>query len=465
MNFLVSMGDALWNPWLLGAVLAVGGYFSLRTGFFQLFHIRSWLCTSCRGMLRKGAGKSGVTQLQAMSTALAATIGTGSIAGVATAIFFGGPGAVFWMWISAVLGMMTSFAEKSLAIKYRRRNGCGWSGGPMCYMEDGLGMKGMACFYSAALVVQTLSGGAMVQANSIASALNAAFGWNRAIVGMVIALAVGIVILGGIRRIGTVSECMVPVMGLLFVGGGVAVLIVNRHAIPDALNDIIRYAFQPKSVLGGYSASTALRYGVARGVFTNEAGMGSSAIAHAAAEHSDPAEQGMGGIFEVFVATLVICTISALAILTSGLYTVQGALHTLETGKLSDRAVGAPLTAASFAAVLGKHGFTLVSVCSVMFAFTSLLGMEFYGQRGVETLTAGKTAMRVYQIVYLLSIIGGSIGAVTNVWGIADLCNGLLALPNLVALVLLSPEVMRIFKVYMHEKAIVKNVTKVSKNK
>jgi len=447
MNFAVRFSDAIWNPWLLGLFLFVGAYFSLRTGFFQLFHFRTWMRVSLGGMGRRG-GKNGVSQLQAMATALAATIGTGSIAGVATAIFFGGPGAVFWMWLSAFLGMMTSFAEKSLAIRYRRLTPDGWKGGPMCYMENGLGMKGLARVFSAALVLQTLTGGGMVQANSIATTLNASFGWNRLLIGAVAALATGIVVLGGIKRIGTVSELLVPVMALLFIGGGVAVLIVNRHAIPGALHDIVHYAFQPKAVLGGYSASTALRYGVARGIFTNEAGMGSSAIAHAAAETSEPAEQGMRGIFEVFVATLVICTISAMVILTSGVYTVQGALNTIAAGNLSDKAVGAPLTAASFAVVLGKHGFTLVSVCLVMFAFTSLLGAGFYGQRGLESLTDSKAILCVYQIVFLLSILAGSVGGVSNVWAIADLCNGLLALPNLVALLLLSPEVVRLLRAW-----------------
>lgn len=446
MSFVEKLGDAVWNPWLLGLFLVVGGYFSLRTGFFQLFNCRLWLRASLGGIFkRKSRGsKSGVTQLQAMATALAATIGTGSIAGVATAVYFGGPGAVFWMWISAFLGMMTSFAEKTLAVRYRRLSKEGWKGGPMCYMEDGLGMKWLAQVFSAALVLQTLTGGGMVQANSIATTLNASFGWDRFLIGVVTALLTGIVVLGGIKRIGRVSELLVPVMALLFIGGGLVVLVFNRHAIPGALHDIIHYAFQPKAVMGGYSAAAALRYGVARGVFTNEAGMGSSSIAHAAAEVNEPAEQGMRGIFEVFFATLVICTISALVILTSGVYTVEGALNTIATGMVSDKAVGAPLTVASFAVVLGKHGFTLVSACLVMFAFTSLLGAGFYGQRGLESLLGGKAALRIYQAVFLLSIVVGSVGEVTSVWALTDLCNGLLALPNLIALLLLSPEVLRL---------------------
>ena len=451
MNFASKLSDAIWNPWLLGLFLLVGTYFSLRTGFFQLFHCRDWLRISLGGMRRQG-NRNGISQIQTMATALAATIGTGSIAGIATAIFFGGPGAVFWMWVSAFLGMMTSFAEKSLAIRYRRLTPEGWKGGPMCYIEDGLGMKGLARIFSAALVLQTLTGGGMVQANSIAVTLNSAFGWNRVLIGITAALVTGIVIVGGIKRIGAVSELLVPVMALVFIGGGVVVLVANRHAIPGAIRDVVYYAFQPKAVLGGYSVSTALRYGVARGIFTNEAGMGSSAIAHAAAEESTPAEQGMRGIFEVFFATFVICTISALVILTSGMYSVQGALNTIATGNLSDKAIGAPLTAASFAAVLGKHGFTLVSVCLVLFAFTSLLGAGFYGQRGLESLVEGKGALRGYQCIFLAAIIVGSIEEVAEVWALTDLCNGLLSFPNLVALLFLSPEVIRIWKEWSSKK-------------
>jgi len=288
----------------------------------------------------------------------------------------------------------------------------------------------------------------MVQANSIATVLHSSFGWNKAAIGLVSAVVVGLVVLGGIRRIGRVSELLVPLMAVLFIGGGVVVLFAHRAAIPGALANIVHYAFQPKAILGGYSMGTALRYGVARGVFTNEAGMGSSAVAHAAADVEEPAEQGMWGIFEVFLATLVICTVTALVILTSGLYTPRGALMVIEQGEVPDDITGAPLTAASFATVLGRGGYLLVAVCLVMFAFTSLLGAGFYGQRGVEGLSGGKKPLWGSRMIFLMSIFAGSVGKLTWVWQLTDLCNGLLALPNLIALLALSSQALEMFRAY-----------------
>ena len=333
MAFAERLGNFIWNPWLLGLFLLSGLYFSVRTGFFQLFHVRLWLKTTLGSLLRPKRRREGggLTQLQALSTALASTIGTGSIAGVATAIFYGGPGAVFWMWVSAFLGMMTGCVEKTLAVRYREksRDG-GWQGGPMCYMERGVGSRTLAALFSLCCVAASLGGGNVVQANSIAASLEAAFGWDRLAVGLVVAVLTGLVILGGIGRIGRVSETLVPCMALLFIGGGVMVLICHRAAIPEALERIVTGAVTPKAALGGgigYGMAAAMRYGVARGVFTNEAGMGSSAIAHAASNVQEPAEQGMWGIFEVFIATLSVCSITALVILTSGVYQENAALQ------------------------------------------------------------------------------------------------------------------------------------------
>jgi len=453
MNFLSAAGDALWNPWLLGLFLATGAYFTLRTGFFQIFGFRIWLRATVGGLFKRGQNRgNGVTRLQAMSTALAATIGTGSVAGVATAIFWGGPGAVFWMWISAFLGMMTGCAEKILAVRYRRRGAKGWEGGPMCYMEDGLKMKGLAKLFSAALILQTLIGGGMVQANSIAVVLNSTLGWNKVIIGLFCALLTGMVTLGGIHRIGRVSELLVPLMAVLFVGGGLAVIIVNRQVLPEVFGDIFRYAFEPAAAVGGYSAGVAMRFGIARGVFTNEAGMGSSAIAHAAAEVEDAAEQGMWGIFEVFLATLVICSVTAMVILTSGVYTVDEALSAIVSNSVTEDMMGAPLTSAAFSTVLGSAGKWLVAVCLAMFAFTSLLGAGFYGERGMESLAGGKKGLNAYRIIFFAVIVTGSVGEVSAVWQLTDLSNGLLALPNLLALLLLSPEALRHLREYERRK-------------
>lgn len=452
MTGLERLADLIWDPWLLGLFLVTGLYLSVRTGFFQVFHCRLWLKTTLRALGRKdkqGNGQ-GLTRLQAMSTALAATIGTGSIAGVATAIFYGGPGAVFWMWVSAFLGMMTGCVEKILAVRYREKDEKGrWQGGPMCYMEKGLGSRTLATLFSLCCVAASLGGGNMVQANSISSALAASFGWDRLIVGIVTALLTGAVIVGGIGRIGKVSETLVPCMALLFVGGGAVVLVCHADALPGALRQIVEGALTPKAALGGgagYGMAAALRYGVARGVFTNEAGMGSSSIAHAAADTKEPAEQGMWGIFEVFVATLVVCSITALVILTTGVYQPERALAAIESGNIEPHMLGAPLSAAGFSTVFGPFGGIFVSVSLLLFAFTSLLGCCYYGERGLEYLSGSNRWRGIYRIVFLWALVWGSVADVTSVWELADIFNGLMALPNLFTLLLLSPEALALLK-------------------
>ena len=454
MAFLERLGDFIWNPWLLGAFLLVGLYFSLGTGFFQLFDMGLWLKTTIGSILkpRRRGKKKGFTQFQALSTALASTIGTGSIAGVATAIFYGGPGAVFWMWVSAFLSMMTGCVEKLLAVRYREKAPDGsWQGGPMCYMEKGLHSRFLAVWFSLCCVGASIGGGNMVQANSIATALEASFGWERLPVGLVTALLTGLVILGGLGRIGRVSERLVPAMAILFLGGGLFVLARNAGALPGALGAILEGAFHPKAALGGglgYGMAAAMRYGVARGVFTNEAGMGSSAMAHAAADVKEPAEEGMWGIFEVFIATILVCSITALAILTTGVYSPQAALEAIEKGTVTNAMLGAPLSAAAFGTVYGRWGGVFVAVCLLLFAFTSLLGWSYYGERCLSYLT-GSTGFRwVYRALFLVMVVMGSVGDMSAVWQMADVFNGLMALPNLVALVLLSPEALLALKVW-----------------
>lgn len=452
MTFLERLGDFIWNPWLLGLFLLTGLYFSLRTGFFQAFECKLWLKTTVGSVFRrkKDTKRRGLTQMQALSTALASTIGTGSIAGVATAIFYGGPGAIFWMWISAFLGMMTGCAEKTLAVHYREAvPGGGWQGGPMWYMREGLHSRFLAAMFALCCICASLGGGNMVQANSIATALEASFGWDRLAIGCVVAVLTGVVILGGIGRIGAVSERLVPAMALLFIGGGIVVLAVNAGAIPTALGSIFSGAFAPKAALGGgagYGVMTAMRYGVARGVFTNEAGMGSSAMAHAAAKVKDPAEQGMWGIFEVFVSTLVVCTVTALVILTTGVYDPAEALSAIRSGSVDSSMLGAPLSAAAFSTVFGRWGGIFVSLCLLLFAFTSLLGWSYYGEQSLAYLTGTDRWRWGYRALFLAAIVGGSIGDMTAMWQMADIFNGLMALPNLLALLMLSPEALELLQ-------------------
>ena len=451
---LEKIADGLWQPWLLGLFLLVGLWCTLGSECFPLFGGKLWFKDSVGSLFRKRrkAPAGGLTQFQALSTALASTIGTGSIAGVATAIFFGGPGAVFWMWVSAALGLMTSFVEKMLSVKYRKKApGGGWEGGPMVYIGWRLGWRGAAKWFSLWCVMASLTGGALVQSNSISAALHAAVGWDRLTVGVVTALATGVVILGGIGRVGKVSEKLVPVMAALFLFTGCGVILAHWEAILPALRQIVTCALAPKAVFGGaagYSVSTALRYGVARGVFTNEAGVGSSAMAHAAADTDSSVREGFWGMFEVFFATLVVCTVTALVILTSGVYDPAAALGALAEGTVTGEMTGAPLVSAAFSTLYGGWGGMIVAFCLLMFAFTSLLGWSYYGEQGLCHLTGDNTLKAPFRLIFLLTVAAGSVGGVGQVWALSDICNGLMALPNLLAIAVLAPEAWGALKNY-----------------
>lgn len=447
VEFVERLADFMWNPWLLALFLVTGLFYSVRTGFFQLFGMGVWMRATLGSLLagktRRGAG---ITRFQALATALASTIGTGSVAGVATAIFFGGPGAVFWMWVSALLGMMTGCAEKILAVRFRRRNADGtWEGGPMHYLAHGLHSPFLAGWFAVFCVGGALVGGNLVQSNSIAQALHTLIGWEELLAGVVTAVLAGAVLMGGLGRIARFSEIFVPVMALLFLGSGAAVLWVRRAYLPQTLNLILQSALSPAAAaggVGGYGITAALRYGVARGVFTNEAGMGSSALAHANADTKMPGEQGMWGILEVFVATIVICTMTALVILTTGIYDPAQALSAIRSGDFSGVAVGVALTASSFAVVLGSAGEGMVCICLVLFAFSSVLGWSYYGEAALGWFVRGKMARVLWRVVFLAVIVVGSTVDVGLVWQLVDLFTALMALPNLAALLVLSPQVL-----------------------
>ncbi len=453
MAFFKEMGDFLWGGPLLAAFLAAGLWYSFGSGFFQIFGLPVWWKTTVGSLFRRKKGRTegrGVTQLQALSTALAATVGTGSIAGVATAIVYGGPGAVFWMWMSALLGMAVSCAEKTLAVRHREKGPDGrWRGGPMEYMKNGLRLAGLGKLFALFCVAETLAGGNLAQANSIATSLSAAAGARPLAVGVVLAVVTAIVLAGGIKRVGRLCELLVPAMALLFVGGGFAVIVANWRAVPGAFQQIVAYAFAPRAIAGGYAMGSALRYGVARGVFTNEAGLGMSAIAHACADVDEPAEQGMWGIFEVFFATIIICTVTSLVILTSGVYDPAQALPLAEAGALPEGMLGAPLTAAGFSTLFGGAGEWIVAVSLILFAFTSLIGSGYYGRRGLETLTGARWAHGLYSLVFPACAIFGAVGDITAVWQLVDVFNGLLLAVNLPALLLLSPEALHLLRVWL----------------
>ena len=441
MRMVGWLADALWCPWLLGLFLAVGLVYSAGSGFFQLFGWRLWWRTTAGALFRKREGdKGGLSSLQALATALAATMGTGSIAGVAAALTLGGPGSVFWMWVSALLGMMTSCGEKLLSVAYQRPGPDGTlRGGPMYYLRDGLGSPLLAGWFCLACLPATLAGGSLVQAASMADSLEAALSLPRLPVGLAIAALAGLVMVGGLGRIARVSAALVPAMALLYLGAGTAVLACNAGRIPTALELIVSCALDPRAALGGgagWTVAAAMRYGVARGVFTNEAGLGTSAMAHGAARVDHPARQGMWGIFEVFVSTLLTCTVTALVILVSGLWQpgVPGAPE------------GAPLTAAAFASVLGRPGEWIVALALLLFAFSSILGWSYYGRQALGFLAGGDRFFPVYRMVFLGCAFLGALGESGFLWLLVDLSTALMALPNLIALLLLAPRALALLR-------------------
>lgn len=455
MKWLEWLCNTLWNPWLLGLFLCVGLYITIKTRVIQVRGIRLWLggtlatvCSSSPNL----SSKNKITQVQALATALASTIGTGSIAGVATAIYLGGAGAVFWMWVSAFLGMATSCIEKLLSVHYAVTDGQGNQlGGPMYYMKFGLNSPWLACIFGWICLISSLCGGNLVQANSISTALYSAFGWPPLFVGIGVAIATGLIIWGGIESIGRVSQGLVPLMALLFLIGGGFVLYHHRYNLLPALSSICSFALSPAALLGGgmgYTISQTMRYGIARGVFTNEAGMGTSAIAHGAAHVEHPAQEGMWGIFEVFLSTIVVCTVTALTILVSGVYHPDQALADLMVGTVDSTQFGVPLTMAAFESALGPLGGYLVSLCLLLFAFTSLLGWSYYGVCTLTYLIGHDKFTKGYYVLYLLMIVAGSIGNVAVVWQLTDLFSGLMALPNLIALLLLTPKAVKVLNQY-----------------
>lgn len=441
----------VWGPPMLVFFVFVGVMFTVRTKVFQVTRIGLWLNETFlaifkKSSVRKSSDEKSISQFQSLSTALAATIGTGNIAGVATAIVAGGPGAVFWMWLSAFFGMMTNFAENVLGIKYRYKNEKGeWMGGAMIYMEKGLkGKFGklMACVFSAFCILASFGIGNMTQANSIADALNSSFHIPMIVSGIAIAVFAALVIVGGIRRIAKVTEKIVPFMALFYIVGGLAIILINIKGVPAAFGQIFSQAFSLRSAAGGFLGSVmaqAIQKGIARGVFSNEAGLGSSVMVHSASDVKEPVVQGMWGVFEVFADTLIVCTITALCILTSGV-ALDGSID------------GAPLTAAAFGSVFGSLGTGFVSIAIMLFAFSTLLGWSYYGERGIEYLF-GLKAIPVYKAVFIILIVVGCMAELDLVWDLSDTFNGLMSIPNLIAVTLLSGQVIEITRDYFKRRA------------
>ena len=324
----------------------------------------------------------------------------------------------------------------------------------MFYLRDGVGSPLLAVWFSLACLPATLAGGGMVQSGSIAASLHGAFGWPPLAIGLGTVAAAGMILTGGLGRIARVSQALVPAMALLYLGGGALVLLLRWPQVPQALSLIFRCALTPQAALGGglgWTAAEALRHGVARGVFTNEAGLGTSAMAHGAAEVDYPARQGMWGIFEVFFATLLTCTLTALVILVGGVYQPETVLSQLRQGTLPDWALGVPLTARSFSAVLGEAGAWIVWISLLLFAFSSILGWSYYGQQSLRFLTGGDRLLPLYRAVFLGCVVLGACGNSAGLWQLVDLCNALMAIPNLLALLLLAPQALRLLQQWVQQ--------------
>ena len=466
--------------WLL---IAVGIIMTAATGFFQVGHFGYWIKHTIGSIFKKHVightrEKGAISPFQALCTALAATIGTGNIAGVAGAIAIGGAGAVFWMWIAAFFGMMTNYAENVLGIYFRRRNEKGeWSGGAMYYLADGLGGyknmktvgKVLAVMFAIFAILASFGIGNMGQTNKIVANIAAAFPIEALssrvlygditlyalVIGIVLMILAGLIILGGLKRIAAFAEKIVPFMVILFVAGSLIIIGVNGSQILPAFGSIFRTAFRPVAAAGGtigYLISVVVTQGFKRGVFSNEAGLGSSVMVHSNSNVSEPVTQGIWGIFEVFADTIVVCTMTALVILTSGVYD-------LSTGLLAEGTTDATLVATAFNRVFPWFNFgqRFVAVAMFLFAFTTVLGWSHYGSKAVEYLF-GVKGVRVYRVIFVLMIVAGGMMSSSLAWDISDTFNGLMMIPNLIGVVSLMPLVRRITKNYKDRRMHGKNI-------
>ncbi len=437
-DFLNSASSLIWGPVMLTFLLGIGIFLTLGLrAFTWRFTIKSFILL---WQQRKGGKEGDISPFQALMTSLSATIGTGNIAGVATAISLGGPGAIFWMWVTALFGMATKYAEAVLAVKYRERDEQGQHiGGPMYYISNGLGQKwhGLAITFALFATLAGFGIGNMVQANSVADAVESMFEIPTWLTGLIITILTAAVILGGIGRIASVASKLVPTMAITYMLGALFVILSQIEQVPNALLLIINSAFNGSAAAGGFAGASiwaAIRFGVARGIFSNEAGLGSAPIAHAAAKTNSPVQQGMIAMLGTFIDTLLICTMTGLVIILTGAWS---------SGK-----TGAALSTLAFNTGIPGWGGYIVVFGLVVFAFTTILGWSYYGEKCAEFLFGSK-AIWPYRLLWLCAIPVGAMGKLSIIWLLADVLNGLMAIPNLIALGLLSPIVFKMTKQYL----------------
>ena len=440
---LQKVNDFVWGPVMLILLVGTGVFLTIRLKFLPWRNLGHAIASVFKRQDKKEKDKhSGdISPFQSLMTALAATIGTGNIVGVATAMVLGGPGALVWMWISALFGLSTKYGESVLAVKYRVKNKKGeMAGGPMYAMRDGFKIKWigktLAFLFALFAVLASFGIGNLTQANSISDAMFTTFNVPTWVTGAAVTLLVGVVLIGGIKSIGKVCGMVVPVMAVFYFLSGILVIILNAQNVPYGLQEILRMAFSFEAVAGGVGGNivasmlSAMRWGVARGVFSNEAGLGSAPIAAAAAKTDHPSRQGYINMTGTFFDTIVVCTITGLVIASSGVLGTTGA-----DGKLLD---GAKLTISAFNAALGPAGGTIVTIGIALFAFSTILGWEYYGEKSLEYLVGARSICMIYRVVFSLIAFLGATTTLTIVWNFSDTMNGLMAIPNLVCLLVLS---------------------------
>jgi AGCS family alanine or glycine:cation symporter len=437
-----AINGVVWGPMMLVLILGVGLFLMIGLKLMPILKLGTGFKLLWGGRSSPDTNSGEIPPFQALMTALSATVGTGNIAGVATAVFLGGPGALFWMWCTALVGMATKYAEAVLAVKYREQDSKGnHVGGPMYYIKNGLG-KNWAWLGTTFAVFGAIAAfgiGNTVQSNSVADVLNRDMGIPHWITGIVLMVLVGAVLLGGIKRIGSVAGALVPLMAIAYLTAGLVVLAINVEAIPAALDLIFTQAFTSTAAEGGFAGAAvwmAIRFGVARGIFSNEAGLGSAPIAHAAAQTTSPVRQGLIAMLGTFIDTIIICSITGLVIITSGAWT--------------SGATGAALTSAAFDLALPGIGGHLVAISLAIFAFTTIIGWSFYGERCIQYLFGEKSVLP-YRVLWIVAVALGANVGLEFIWLVADTLNAAMAIPNLIAILLLSPVVFKLTKEYFED--------------
>ncbi len=462
LNFIADdLNSFIWGWFGIAVLLGTGILMTVLTKFFQVTHFGHWMKETAGGLFQKNDAdknkdKASISQFQALCTALAATVGTGNIAGVAGAIVAGGPGAVFWMWLSAFFGMMTNYSENVLGIFFRRKDANGeWAGGAMYYLQDGLGGKKgckaigkfLAIAFSVFAVIASFGIGNLAQANTISGNMQAAFGLPRWATGAFLTIVAALVVIGGIQRIAAVAEKIVPFMACAYILGSLVILVMNITSIGAVFVSIFKFAFTARGIAGG-AVGIAIKMGFKRGIFSNEAGLGSSVMVHSASDVKEPVKQGMWGIFEVFFDTMIVCTMTAIVVLSSGVIdlstgTLAAAFADVDTNTL---------VASAFSTSFGSFGGMFVAIAVLFFAFSTILGWSYYGSRSWSYLFGEKSAL-IYKCVFVPIIFVSSV--LTDValpWNISDTFNGLMMVPNLIGVVVLSPLVVKITKNYVNRK-------------